>query len=373
MSDSQNKNTANSPASYNKKRILILQNTLLHYRKAFYNLLSERYEVTILHSGKESVIENEDKYREIIVKKKVFGPIILQLQVLKHVNSGEFDTVIAMCDLHWVNNIVALYFHPKNTKFIWWGSWFTNKYWVDKLKTYLAQRADSNIFYSEAAKADFKPHVTGSKLFVANNTFDVGKRVKAYEYADKKRILFVGSLDERKQNDVLIKSFYNIVVKINPSIQLTIIGEGAQRANLEALVNTLKLNNRVTFEGKINAPEILETYYAESIVSVSFGQAGLSVLQSLGYGVPFLTKKNAISGGEKTNIKDGLTGIFCDDNPVSLEKSLLTFCSDLTYARKLGENAYNYYSRFCTIENMAQGFSDAIENTRHSEVSSLTK
>lgn len=347
--------------SHNKKRILILQNTVLHYRKAFYNLLSERYEVTILHSGKESVIENEDKYGEIIVKKKVLGPIILQSQVLKHVNSGTFDTVIAMCDLHWVNNIIALYWHPKKTKFIWWGSWFTDKYWVDKLKTYLAQRADANIFYSEAAKADFKPYVTENKLFVANNTFDVGKRVKAYEYADKKRILFVGSLDERKQNDVLIQSFYNIIDKINPSIQLTIIGEGVQRANLEALVNTLQLNSRVSFEGKINETEKLKHYYEESIVSVSFGQAGLSVLQSLGYGVPFVTKKNAISGGEKTNIINGYNGFFCEDSEASLSTQLLKMCSDMDFSRQIGANAYDYYSQYCTIECMAEGFTKAIE------------
>ena len=105
-------------------------------------------------------------------------------------------------------------------------------------------------------------------------------------------------------------------------------------------------------------------YYAEAIVSVSFGQAGLAVLQSLAYGVPFITKRNAISGGEKTNIKDGFNGYFCEDNSEPLSQKILELCNDIQKARVLGQNAYNYYNEYCTIENMVQVFRDAIESAR---------
>ena len=103
-------------------------------------------------------------------------------------------------------------------------------------------------------------------------------------------------------------------------------------------------------------------------MSVSFGQAGLTVLQSLGYGVPFLTKINAISGGEKTNIRDKENSLFCEDNIDSLESILVEICNDIVFARLMGERAYKYYSKYCTIENMCQGFIDAIENTNLSSV-----
>ncbi len=51
------------------KRILIVQNVILHYRKVLYNELAKSYKITILHSGKKSVEEN-DRYEELICKKK---------------------------------------------------------------------------------------------------------------------------------------------------------------------------------------------------------------------------------------------------------------------------------------------------------------
>ncbi len=47
------------------KKVLILQNKILHYRKPFYNKLAEKHNVTVLHSGKKSR-GIEDKYEEII-------------------------------------------------------------------------------------------------------------------------------------------------------------------------------------------------------------------------------------------------------------------------------------------------------------------
>lgn len=128
------------------------------------------------------------------------------------------------------------------------------------------------------------------------------------------------------------------------------------------------MGSEVEFLGKINDPEKLKEYYQHAIVSVSFGQAGLAVLQSLGYGVPFLTKLNAISGGEKSNIKNNVNSVFCEDNQRSLEQSLVKLCTDIDYSRALGKAAFDHYSEYCTIENMTQGFLDAIEGTRLAKI-----
>jgi len=349
------------------KKILILQNKLLHYRKALYNELAKKYEVTILHSGKPSVHET-DNYKETIVSLKKIGPFYFQSKVLQEVRNVKYDVVISMFDIRWVNNILSMYMHNKNTKFIWWGAWLTNSKITNNIRLYLINKQYTSIMYTQEAKEEFvKLGVNAEKLFVANNTFDVGRRVKSYQNEIKNSILFVGSLDARKQNDILINAFFNIQQKIDKTIKLIIIGDGNERKNLENLIDKLGLGQKVQFEGKITDSNILLNYYSEAIVSVSFGQAGLSTLQSLGYGVPFLTKKNAISGGEITNIKDRYNGILCDDNILSLEHNLLKLCNDMKFTRELGKNAYDYYNEYCTIENMAQGFRDAIENTREAK------
>jgi len=341
-------------------RIIIIQNKILHYRKAFYNLLSEKYDITVLHSGSPSISEN-DKYKEIIVSFINFKSLRFQKYVLKNTLSKEYKVIIAMADLHWINNILSLFIHHKESKFIFWGSWFTEKYLIDRIKVFLAKKADANIFYTQNAKNSFAAKgIKSQKLFTANNTFDVGDRIKSFEYPIKNKILFVGSFDKRKQIVVLIKSFKNILNSIDENINLVLIGDGDEKIEIEKLINNLNLKNRIILTGKINEPDRLREFYKEAIVSVSYGQAGLSVLQSLGFGVPFVTHADAISGGEKYNIIHNKNGFFCKSQ-LELEDYLVQLCTNIDKARSMGENAYKYYSNNCTIEIMAQGFIDAIE------------
>lgn len=343
-----------------KKKVLIIQNIIPHYRKALYNLLSNDYNVTVAHSG-EATVSLSDMYKEIVLPVYKVGPLNFQVGLLKEVIK-EYEVIISMCDLHWPLNFYPLIRFSKRKKFILWGSWLTNKPIVDWLKIYFASKADANIFYCLKDKEIFlKANVTEKKLFVANNTFDVGHRSKSYLHERKFRILFVGTLDERKENDILIKAFNNIYDKTGIYINLTIIGEGPTKSDLVTLVRHLNITERICFEGKITDSKMLLKFYSESIVSVSYGQAGLSVLQSLGFGVPFITKINAISGGEKTNIIDGFNGFFCDGSQADLERTLLLLCNDLQRARTMGENAFDYYSNNCTIEIMANGFIEAIK------------
>ncbi|MBG6131708.1 glycosyltransferase involved in cell wall biosynthesis [Aquimarina sp. EL_43] len=344
------------------KKVLILQNTILHYRKALYNELSKNYDVTILHSGKVSK-NQDDYYNEIVCKNKKIGPFYLQTKVLSEVRKHKYDAIISMFDIRWICNIVAMYTHRRQAKFIWWGAWITDNKLANKIRLYLTNKKHNSILYTEDAKESFvKLGVNKNKLFVANNTFDVGKRKKCYLHENKNSILFVGSLNERKENDVLIKAFNSIKNEIRKDINLVFVGDGKEEDYLKALVQELQLNERVIFIGRINDADRLIDFYKEAIVSVSFGQAGLSVLQSFGFGVPFVTKRNAISGGEKTNIKHGENGFFSEDNITSLESILIRLINDIEYSRKLGKFAYEYYTNFCTIENMAKGMVSAIEN-----------
>lgn len=349
------------------KKILIQYNYILHYRKAFFNELSKYYDVTVLHSGDITVTSN-DKYKEIIVPVTKIGPFYLQYSVINEVKSNEYDSIIALFDVRWINTVLSIYFNKKS-KFIWWGAWITKSKIANFIRLYFTNKSDANIFYTNEAKQDFINYgISEDNLYVANNTFDVGIRIKSYENEIKNSILFVGSLDKRKQNDITLKAFKNILNKIPNEIKMLIIGDGIEREYLENLSIELKIEKRVLFKGKITNSEELKEYYKKAIVSVSFGQAGLSVLQSLGFGVPFLTKENAISGGEKSNIKHNINSVFCKDNQKSLEQELINLCNNLHFSKELGKNAYNYYSKYCTIENMVQGFRDSIENTKLSKI-----
>lgn len=344
------------------QKILIIQNKILHYRKPVYNLLSEYYEVTVLHSGAASVNEN-DLYKEIITNTLKVGPFYVQKDVISEIKKNKYDIFLVMFDIRWIKNILGFYFFQKRRRWIWWGLDTGKTRVADWLKCIVCRGPAPIVFYSESVKNIFiKKGLEQKKLFVANNTFHVEERKKCYQSAIKDTLLFVGSLDFRKKNDTLIRVFSNIVDKIPKRISLTVIGEGSQKKHLIDLARNLNISHKVIFLGKINDTAELLNYYKKAIVSISYGQAGLSVLQSFAYGVPFVTKKNAITGGERGNIVDGVNGILCGDNESVFEDTLLKLCTGQINYRQMGENAYEYYSRHCTLRCMVDGLVKAVES-----------
>lgn len=346
------------------KKLIFIQNTILHYRKSFYNRLAEKYNVTVIHSGKCSV-SKQDKYDEIIIPVSKTGPFYLQNSLVETVKKINPDFVVAMFDIRWLNTFRLLKKTNVRYKFLWWGLDIGKSNFATRLKVYISRLGFPIIFYNEYNRDKMALlNLGSSQLFVANNTFDVGKRNRSYLNPVKNKILFVGSFDQRKRNDLLIIAFSEIVSKIPKNIELVFIGDGAEKSNSEFLVEELSLTDRIKFEGRIDDPVTLSTYYDEAIVSVSYGQAGLSVLQSLGFGVPYITKVNAISGGEISNITHEKTGYFCQDNIESLKEYILKLALNVGLARELGENSYEYYTKYCTVDNMADGFDTALKGIR---------
>lgn len=342
--------------------ILILQNKILHYRLPLYNELSKYYNVSVLHSGDTCGNENI-KFKEILVKNYMLGPFNFQKGVVKKALSKEFDFVIIMFDFHYPLNILIMILKAKNTNYILWGQWLTGNLITDKLRVYFSNKKQKSILYTESAKKEFIDRgVLKANLFVANNTIDVGERYKCFKELDKNTILFIGSLNKRKQLDVLLNAFFEIIDDIPKSINLVIIGDGEEKEKLIKLIENLNLKNRVFMKGKITNNKNLIGFYKKALVNVSYGQAGLSVLQSFGYGVPFITKINAVSGGEKTNIINGYNGYLCDDTLEALKEKLLILILNKKLARQMGENAYVYYSKKSTINNMVEGFVNTIES-----------
>ena len=133
-----------------------------------------------------------------------------------------------------------------------------------------------------------------------------------------------------------------------------------QKKVLENQIKTSKNYDFIKFVGQVNDPAELEGYYKHALASISYGQAGLSVLQSFAYGVPYITKIDTISGGEANNIIDNYNGIVLDNSLFCLENELRKIMIDAEYAKELGKNAFDYYSEHCSINIMAKGFIKAI-------------
>jgi glycosyltransferase involved in cell wall biosynthesis len=339
-------------------KLLIFQNALPHYRIDFYNELSKRYEVYVVHSG----VPTDSKkinFKEIVIKKIKFGSFSFQKGIFKVVERISPDKIISMFDITHPSPFILLLFKKYRKIFIWWGLDKGRSSIALKIKLLFAKLNIPIIFYHREIKKKFvELGVPKKSCFIGNNTFHVEARKKAYKN-EKNYFLFVGTLDKRKGLDICINAFKKVTKKYNTNIKFIIIGDGDEYSNLLKLVSSLKLEKQIGLIGRINNTDELARYYENAIASVSYGQAGLSVLQSFAYGVPYITCEDAISGGEHKNIVHKVNGLLFD-NQYSIEDAMHDLILDKDFTLKLGKNAYNYYSKFCTIEEMAKGFHEAI-------------
>lgn len=352
--------------------ILVIQGWLPHYRLEVFNALCNVDDVTVVHSGKPARRPN-DRFLEIILPVDRIGPFSLQRGLSSLIEETRPDATIAMFDIRWLNSVRAMYRYDRQIPWVWWGLDAGKSKLALHAKLAIARRPNPIVFYDVVTRERIGLRIADSdKMFVANNTFHVPNRVKGHLNAVKNRFINVGSLDARKQNDIAIRALANIVRDTRADIRLTLIGDGPERENLQALAQSLGIEDRVELVGQVNDALLLSRYYAESYASVSFGQAGLAVLQSMAFGVPFITKRNAISGGEKFNISDGRNGYFCKDDPSDLERIMRDLVSNPENARQLGCAAFEYYSTAATIDNMVASFERAIAFARDRHASRLS-
>ena len=137
-----------------------------------------------------------------------------------------------------------------------------------------------------------------------------------------------------------------------------LVGEGPEKESLHKIAEDLKISKNVIFHGHIDSYEDLIPLYRRSYASISYGQAGLAVLQSIGFGTPFITK-NAITGGEINNIVHGKNGFLVNDEREAVNE-MIRLVDDAEHQLEMKEYCFSYYKENCSIESMGKTFRDIL-------------
>lgn len=353
-----------------KPRVLLIQEYIAHYRMPIFNMLAECVDLTVIYS--EGELPSNARFTALYIPKKTIPINLLIKRTAVTISkksyykiAKDFDVVISIAYYRWID-MIMLEFLPHRYKLIYWGIGVAASYGVpyDSSVSFAketfrhAKIVDAMLFYSDYPVRKYismglSPH----KLFVANNTVEVESMPYVSEGRDS--ILFIGTLYKEKKVDELIKA-YIVAYKLNRNIpRLIIIGDGEERYYLEKLVIDSNMCTKVSFVGRITDENILRDYFSKSLLCVSPNQAGLSVLKSMGYGVPFVTCKEAITGGEIFNIKDGINGILVRDF-YDLVDIIGRSATNPEWCLRLGKSAYDFYHEYRRPQDMVQGFLDAL-------------
>lgn len=348
-------------------KVLFLERVILKYSVPFYNAMCEHMDVTVAHYMEDKTNDEECKFKKIKIKTMMLGPFHFQKGVRKL--AKKYDVVIMTSNLHALGYI-RLPFKSHTYKMITWGIGFrashSHPYVVDRPHNFLdmlmlkvLSKCDANVFYMPEAKQFWRDtSLRTDKVFIAPNTVEVAN-VK-FVPENKKNIIFVGTLYKGKGVDYLLKCVRDAVNTTNNVVHVDIIGDGPCRQELEELSEHLNLGEYVRFHGAIYDSQKLSDFYSNAILCISPYQAGLTVCTSMGNGVPFVTRKDAITGGELYHITNGVNGILYenDEELVEIIKEVITQPSKFI---EMGLNAKEYYDNNATIDHMVRGFLAAIE------------
>jgi glycosyltransferase involved in cell wall biosynthesis len=146
-----------------------------------------------------------------------------------------------------------------------------------------------------------------------------------------KFVLSVGRLDRAKRVDLLLQA-----VATNPQLEAVVAGEGPDRARLESLAQELRLENRLTFRGRVDAGELARLY--ATCLAVFYAP----VDEDLGF-VPyeaFLSEKPVITtsdaGGPLEVVSDKKTGLVCEPEPEAIAAAVARLASSPEETRAWG-------------------------------------
>ena len=160
----------------------------------------------------------------------------------------------------------------------------------------------------------------------------------------------------------MLIELYNELLQNNSefSLKLKIIGGGPLEKKMKDYIQIQNLSNNIQICGPIYDEIILRNHFSSAIMCVSPNQAGLSVLKSMGHGVPFVTSYDAITGGEKYAIQDRVNGLFYRKRD-ELKLIIKNADSNRVKFLEMGNNSKSIYNKNFTMDIMAKGFTSAIE------------
>ncbi|MGC9151643.1 MAG: glycosyltransferase family 4 protein [Microbacter sp.] len=338
------------------------------YRIPIFNLLAQQDEIelTVMHSGKQIRDTNKIYFQEKEWVTYSLSKIVLYKHGL-YAYLQSFDVVIVSYELRRLSLMLLPFYRNRSFKIIFWGIGVRGSYkhrlgantkW-DILRFYLAKHADALLFYSAYPIPIYeKKGFDAAKLFVANNSVEVSEKFSNALFT-RNRIIFVGSLYKEKRIFELLHA-YQRVFERNASVPcLDIIGDGVEKEAILQFIDQHNLSAKISLHGAVYDEEKLEALYRHALVSISPDQAGLSVLKSMAYGVPFITHKNAITGGERLNIKQHFNGVLFNDFS-EIETIIEDVMMHPDRYQTMGMNAQKYYKEHASPAQMVQGFMDAI-------------
>jgi glycosyltransferase involved in cell wall biosynthesis len=241
---------------------------------------------------------------------------------------------------------------------------------TEPVRNVLRRLADVFVAYTESEARELRTKTPGARVVAAPNALYSRSEMGAAggeQLPDD--FIYVGRLVAEKKPRLLVEAFLAVHGQLPPETRLVVVGDGPQRAELEKLVDAGGGDEIVRFEGHLADPEALRSRYGRAVASVSPGCVGLSLIQSLAFGVPMIVSRDEPHPPEIEAAVDGVTSVmFETDSVEDLGRTLLTMMSerDVWASRReeLARLCADRYSAEVMVDRIVEAV-DLARATRH--------
>lgn len=215
---------------------------------------------------------------------------------------------------------------------------------------------DALIAYSQRGAEEYRARgFPREKIFVAHNSVaraPVSAPDGRPQTVDRFTILFVGRLQARKRVDHLLRACAQL-----GSPRLVIVGEGPERAELEALAK--QVYPEAEFVGAKHGVE-LRPYFAEADLFVLPGTGGLAIQEAMSYGLPVIVAKG--DGTQDDLVRAGNGWQIPPEDFEALVTTMKQALSDVRRLRRMGTESYRIVKEEINLEQMVETFVTALNS-----------
>jgi glycosyltransferase involved in cell wall biosynthesis len=262
-------------------------------------------------------------------------------------------------------NYVIHWLKYKKIPFIYWHHGIhlqdPDNFWKKSIFRHFHNIADAILLYSPNEVQFIRPK-NHSKVFVANNTLNLnevpsisGTKTelrKKYEIPFKHVVLFVGRILPAKKLDILVDVFAG---SETGDLGLVIVGGGL---NGELKQKVDKSDNIKYLNAVYDLIKINEIHKMSDVFCIP-GSVGLGINLAMHWKLPCFTLEGK-HHPEIWYLEQGKTGYICE-NTHDLKHKMMDVTHDQALYDNLSENAGKMMEKRGNIENMFNGFKEAVD------------
>ena len=321
-------------------KILYLDNVATHYRKAIFLLMDNTFQVDYLFGESLGDIKQMDTsllkgHVKKTKTKRLFAGWYWQPGLLGKLFEP-YDRFLLVCETRalstWAFCLIARLLGKSSKVYFWSHGWYGKETHLEKvIKKLLFLLPSGGVFLygNYARELMIKEGFDSSKLFTIHNSLDYENQLlirnhlcetKAYMNHfgnDNTNLIFIGRLTPVKKLDMLLSAL-RICADKGYVYNMTFIGDGEKRSELEALTLELELQNQVWFYGACYDEEENARLIYNADLCVAPGNVGLTAMHSMVFGTPVITHNNfPYQMPEFEAIHESVTGDFFEYNDIN--------------------------------------------------------